>query len=71
MGGRCKHAVALALYAAQLSRTGMEFAGETDKKREGETPPPRDTPFRCGCSHDGTMRRKEREDGGDEENRGS
>ena len=31
VGGRCKHAVALALYAAQLSRTGMEFAGETDK----------------------------------------
>ena len=29
VGGRCKHAVALALYAAQLSRTGMQFA-ETD-----------------------------------------
>ena len=55
VGGRCKHAVALALYAAQLSRTGMEFAGETDKKREGETPPPRDTPFRDGSSEKGVL----------------
>ena len=29
VGGRCKHAVALALYAVQLLRTGMRFADET------------------------------------------
>lgn len=29
VGGRCKHAVALALYASQLSRTGMRFAEAT------------------------------------------
>ena len=55
VGGRCKHAVALALYAAQLSRTGMEFAGGAEKKCEGENPPPRNAPFRCGASEKGVL----------------
>ena len=55
VGGRCKHAVALALYAAQLSRTGMEFAGESGKKDGGEAPPPRNVPFRVSLSRNGVL----------------
>ena len=57
VGGRCKHAVALALYAAQLSRTGMEFAGEAGKKCGDEMPPSHavPVPFKVSLSENGVL----------------